>query len=86
MAAVHTILAHSTKGHSGGSVEDLANMSDDTKEVDRSDEADARRLRWLLNGNGYFMEEESLCGRPPCNESEQDDARRRIDEAMSASQ
>ena len=51
-------------------------------EIDRSDEADARRMRWILSGNGYFMEEEMLCGHDPCEEAEQDMARRRIDEAM----
>ena len=50
--------------------------------VDRSDEADARRLRWVLDGNGYFMEEQMLCGHPPCDDEEKDDARRAIDEAM----
>lgn len=51
--------------------------------VDKSIEADAKRMRWLLNGNGYFMEELHLCGHAPCDEKEQDDARREIDEAMS---
>lgn len=54
-------------------------MSDD---IDRSEQADARRFRWLLEGNGYFMEERSLCGHPPCGGDEKDDARRAIDEAM----
>lgn len=52
------------------------------KELDKSDAADARRMRWLLNGNGYFMEEEMLCGHPPCGEDEKDAARIKIDEAM----
>ena len=50
--------------------------------VDRSIEADAKRMRWLLNGNGYFMEEEMLCGHDFCTEADQDDARRMIDDAM----
>lgn len=50
--------------------------------VDKSVEADAKRMRWLLSGNGYFMEERMLCGNGPCEEDEQDDARREIDEAM----
>ncbi len=50
--------------------------------VDKSADADAKRMRWLLNGNGYFMEEEMLCGVSPCREKEQDAARRAIDEAM----
>ncbi len=57
-------------------------MSDDEKAVDRSEAADARRFRWLLSGNGYFMEEQMLCGAAPCDDAEQDDARREIDEAM----
>lgn len=51
-------------------------------DVDRSDAADARRFRWLLNGNGYFMEENSLCGSSPCREGEQDDAREWIDKEI----
>lgn len=50
--------------------------------IDKSIEADAARLRWLLNGNGYFMEESTLCGSPPCDEEEQDDARGAIDIEM----
>lgn len=45
----------------------------------RDDAADAARLRWLLNGHGYFLEEEMLCGHGP---GEEDEARTRIDEAM----
>ncbi len=44
--------------------------------------ADADRMRWMLAGNGYFMEEEMLCGHGPCSEEEQAAARRKIDEAM----
>jgi len=40
--------------------------------VDKSVEADAKRFRWLLEGNGY----------PPCNENEKDRAREIIDQAM----
>lgn len=54
-------------------------------EVDKSDTADAKRMRWLLDGNGYFMEEEMLCGHDPCDEEEQDKARRVIDDAMESS-
>lgn len=39
-------------------------------------------MRWLLDGHGYFMEEEMLCGHSPCDDDEKDEARRRIDEAM----
>ncbi len=52
-------------------------------EVDRSDAADARRFRWLLSGNGYYMEEEGLCGFPVTKEWERDSARLTIDDAMS---
>jgi hypothetical protein len=49
-------------------------------DLDRSDAADARRFRWLLNGNGYFLEEAMLCGHEQFDES--DEARRAIDKAM----
>jgi hypothetical protein len=54
-------------------------------DIDRSDAADARRMRWLLdNGNGYFMEENGLCGpwQDAGDEKEADRARAAIDEAM----
>jgi len=53
-------------------------------DIDRSDEADAKRMRWLLSGNGYFMEEEGLCGpwQDPNDEKEKDRARVVIDEEM----
>lgn len=44
--------------------------------------ADAERMRWLLNGNGYFMEEEGLCGVHPCSEYEMNEARKIIDQEM----
>jgi hypothetical protein len=47
--------------------------------------ADAARMRWMLAGNGYFMEEEMLCGHGPCSEKEQAEARQKIDEQMHAS-
>ncbi|MEQ8829529.1 MAG: hypothetical protein RLW87_06950 [Alphaproteobacteria bacterium] len=50
--------------------------------VDRTDAADAARLRWLLDGNGYFLEDEMLCGLPPTDEGEQDKARLAIDAEM----
>lgn len=53
-----------------------------TNQVDKSEAADAKRMRWILAGNGYFMEEEMLCGHKPCDEYEQNEARRIIDEAM----
>jgi len=43
--------------------------------------ADAARFRWLLDGNGYFLEEHGLCGGPTDQEG-QDEARWEIDEAM----
>lgn len=51
--------------------------------VDRSIVADARRMRWMLNGNGYAMEELGLCGHGPCSKEEQDRARKAIDKEMS---
>lgn len=53
-----------------------------TEGVDKSAEADAKRLRWLLSGNGYFLEEERMCGHAPCSLEEMDRARRAIDLAM----
>ena len=47
------------------------------------DKADAKRFRWLLEGNGYFMEEEWLCGPGRGTEEDKDHARRTIDAAMS---
>jgi hypothetical protein len=49
---------------------------------DTSEAADAARMRWILQGNGYFMEESGLCGRGPCDEDETNDARNAIDERM----
>lgn len=43
---------------------------------------DARRMRWMLGGNGYFMEENFLCGHGRCPEAEQNEARRKIDQAI----
>jgi len=42
---------------------------------------DARRFRWLLDGHGYFMEEEMLCGHDS-SDAEKDHARQAIDDAM----
>lgn len=39
---------------------------------------DAARYRWLCDGNGYFMEEEGLCG----HDNEKSEADRQIDIAM----
>jgi len=50
--------------------------------IDRSVSADAMRFRWLLNGNGYFMEESSLCGHSPCEQAEKDSYRIAIDKEM----
>jgi len=49
-------------------------------EIDRSIEADAKRFRWLLDGNGYFLEEQFLNGGPTTKE--QDEVRIAIDEEM----
>lgn len=54
-----------------------------TNDVDRSEEADAKRFRWLLQGNGYFMEEEMLCGHDPVSQEEKDETRVIIDREMS---
>ncbi len=43
---------------------------------------DADRFRWLLSGNGYFMEEQRLCGHWPADDKEQSDARQIIDDEI----
>jgi hypothetical protein len=48
--------------------------------LDTSNNADAARLRWMLNGNGYFLEEAGLCGRGFGTDADQ--ARREIDKQM----
>lgn len=50
-------------------------------DVDRGDAADAKRLRWIIAGNGYFLEEEMMRGDPK-NIREQDRLRRAIDAEM----
>ena len=54
----------------------------DPSKVDASETADARRFRWLLEGNGYFLEEEMLCGHAPCSEMEKAQCRAAIDAEM----
>lgn len=51
--------------------------------IDRSNAADSKRFRWLLNGNGYFMGEQKICGHAPTDDEERDEARVKIDEQMS---
>lgn len=71
--------------HEDYSAQDYLNLCHEALEALKSaaaDEADAARMRWLLSGNGYFMEEEMLCGHGPCGPEEQDEARRKIDAAM----
>lgn len=53
----------------------------DTK-IDDSVEADAKRMRWILNGNGFFMEEKGICACGPCDKEEQDKARYKIDQEI----
>lgn len=50
--------------------------------IDRSEEADARRFRWLLDGNSYFLQEERLCGFHDVSEEDKEKARVIIDDAM----
>ena len=50
--------------------------------ADTSDAADAARFRWILEGNGYFMEETGLCGIGPCDQAEKNKARLEIDKEM----
>lgn len=49
--------------------------------IDKSDAADAKRLRWMLSGHGYF-EEKVIIGCQERSDQEQDEARRLFDEAM----
>ncbi len=49
---------------------------------DTSEAADAARMRWILQGNGYFMEERGLCGHGTCSKNEMNSARKEIDEQM----
>lgn len=80
---------------SGDSLEDASNRQELRTHIERWTRAlvereapddlsktDADRMRWILAGNGYFMEENFLCGHEPCSQDEQDKARRAIDEAM----
>lgn len=50
--------------------------------LDRSIEADAKRFRWLLDGNAYFPEEEGMCGNSTTTEIDHDELRAAIDEQM----
>jgi len=65
----------------------IANLIDDNKGlriallIDEEIKEDAKRMRWLLAGNGYFMEEQGLCGYKPCGRQEQNEARIEIDAA-----
>lgn len=47
--------------------------------IDRSSIADARRFRWIVDGNGYYLEEAGLCGHGPGDE---DEARQKIDDEI----
>ncbi|MGH0002802.1 hypothetical protein ACQU0X_22230 [Pseudovibrio ascidiaceicola] len=51
------------------------------KALDRSDAADANRLRWLLE-NPSFIKEEHLAGTPPLSKEGKDNMRHRIDLEM----
>jgi len=50
--------------------------------IDRSDAADARRLRWLLNGNGQFMNETYLQGQKFGDDVGHDAVRAKLDALM----
>ena len=64
-------------------VHKILNGDDLTIEIGfKSEKSDARRMRWLLEGNGYFMEENFLCGSMNSDEDEKNKARTIIDEAM----
>jgi len=67
----------------GYSLDDKLRLSSELRAYlsppDKSDAADAARLRWMFNGNGYFLEERGLCGH--CG-TEDDKARREIDKQI----
>ena len=63
------------------STEGIFNMQQLLERAAKADK-DAIRFRWLLDGHGYFMEEEMLCGHAPVGEKEKDRARLIIDQAM----
>lgn len=52
----------------------------------RECEADAKRMRWLLDGNGYFMEDSYLCSGAIFDEEDKRKARQMIDSEMEAAQ
>ena len=63
------------------------------RRVSESMESDAMRFRWIIEGNGYWMEENELCGHWMRNlrdfteemrQAERDKVRRMIDEEMRA--
>ena len=56
--------------------------SDIPKDIDRSESADAARLRWLMRGNGYLLENEGASGAK--DGSEDDYIRYIIDSEMGA--
>jgi hypothetical protein len=61
----------------------MGNILDDVKVIDRTDKADAERFRWMLAGNGYFMEENMLCGyHDPTGVEDIQEAIKLIDEQM----
>lgn len=72
---------HWTAGAIPGKANEPTSPSNGT-DIDRSDSADAARFRWLLDGHGYYMEENFLCGHAPTSEAEKDVARVEIDTAM----
>ena len=64
-------------------VHKILNGDDFTSEIGfNSEKSDARRMRWLLDGNGYFMAENFLCSSVNSNEDEKNKVRTIIDEAM----
>jgi hypothetical protein len=70
---------HMSEKHMASVVWDAA-----TAAVLSSAEGDAKRFLWLLQGNGFFMEENCLCGPGTDHDDsgEQDRARKAIDKAM----
>ena len=52
---------------------------DDVVAPNEDDAADARRFRKLLDGNGFLLEQQGLCGVRPVSDGEKTRARALID-------
>jgi hypothetical protein len=53
-------------------------LRDLADQLTTDDKDDAENFRWLLEGNGFFMEGQDLCGYVPCSPAEKEQARTAI--------